>query len=155
MLLSIITIGHLIIILFRVVRKELHINLSSVVQFQSKTVAQLLCRCVNRFTINLGNFFSISPYVIIECNESFYNTYREDIYNSLREILSDLDNKFNVHNNYSLISRLNESSGIKSIVCDDEFIYVLEKAIEISNLTSINGISMYDISIYPIFEVFP
>lgn len=108
---------------------------------------------INRFTINLGNFFSISPYVIIECNESFYNTYREDIYNSLREILSDLDNKFNVHNNYSLISRLNESSGIKSIVCDDEFIYVLEKAIEISNLTSINGISMYDISIYSIFEL--
>ena len=49
---------------------------------------------INRFTINLGNFFSISPYVIIECNESFYNTYREDIYNSLREILSDLDNKY-------------------------------------------------------------
>ena len=39
-------------ILFRVRREELHIYFSSVIQFESKLVSELLRRCIDSFTIN-------------------------------------------------------------------------------------------------------
>lgn len=104
-------------------------------------------------TIYLDEAFSVVPYVKIETDKSFYEEKKDKIYEDLSKIVTDLDDKFNVNKENSMISFVNKYSGIEKVECDEEFIKVLKMAIEVSDETSTeNEKSKYDVTIYPVWK---
>lgn len=101
-------------------------------------------------TYYLEEAFSIVPVVTIMAEEQEIKNL--NIEDDLNKILQKLDEKFNVFEKDSLISQVNNNSGIKSTFVDEEFIYVLSTAIKISKETEINQKSLYDVSIYSVWK---
>jgi len=101
-------------------------------------------------TYYLDEAFSIIPIVSIIDEEE--KLTKLDIKKQLSNITNELDNKFNVFKKDSMISQVNNNSGIKETTVDDEFIYVLSKAIEVSEQTQTNNKSLYDVSIYSVWK---
>ncbi len=102
-------------------------------------------------TYYLDEAFSIIPVVHILDNEDIITEL--NIENKLNEITTTLDMKYNVFNQNSLISNVNKNAGIMETKVDDEFIMLTKQAIEISNDTIVNGKSLYDISIFSVWEL--
>ena len=101
-------------------------------------------------TIYLDEAFSIIPIVsIIDYEHSFNNV---DLQTTLSKITNELDKKFNVFKDDSLISKVNNNAGIKEVLVDDEFIYVLQQAINISKATKIKEKALYDVTIYSVWK---
>lgn len=101
-------------------------------------------------TIYLDEAFSIIPIVsIIDYEHSFNNV---DLQTTLSKITNELDKKFNVFKDDSLISKVNNNAGIKEVLVDDEFIYVLQEAINISKATKIKEKALYDVTIYSVWK---
>lgn len=101
-------------------------------------------------TIYLEEAFSIIPIVtILDAEENFKDLNMET---ELSNITNELDNKFNVFKENSLISKINNNAGISKVEVDDEFLFVLQHAINMSNQTKINGKSLYDITIFSIWR---
>ena len=117
-------------------------------------ILTFICGCTKEKyifkTYYLDEAFSIIPIVtIIDEEEKIINL---NIEKQLSEITNNLDNKFNVFKENSLISQINNNSGIREINVDEEFIYVLLSAIDISKKTEINKKSLYDVSIYSVWK---
>lgn len=120
----------------------------------------LLLLCLNvgcnkkRFLVKsyyLEEAFSIVPIIqILDEEQVIINL---DIEDDLNKITKTLDQKYNVFNEESLIYQVNKNAGIKETVVDDEFIFIVKKAIEISNDTIVEGKSLYDISIFSVWEL--
>ncbi len=101
-------------------------------------------------TYYLDEAFSIVPNVIIM---DYENKIKDlNIKNDLSKITNDLDRKFNVFNTQSLISKINNGSGVYEVEVDDEFLYVLKNAINTSKATTINDKTLYDISIFSVWQ---
>lgn len=101
-------------------------------------------------TYYLDEAFSIVPIVtIMDTKEVITNLNIKD---DLNEITKNLDQKFNVYKEDSMITKINNNSGKEAVVVDDEFIYVLSKAVEISNATTIDNKTLYDVSIYSLWK---
>lgn len=101
-------------------------------------------------TIYLDEAFSIIPIVsIIDYEHSFDKI---DLQSDLSKITNKLDEKFNVFKNDSLISKVNNNAGVQEVQVDDEFIYVLQEAINISKDTKIKEKALYDVSIYSVWK---
>lgn len=101
-------------------------------------------------TYYLDEAFSIIPIVtIMDTKEVITNLNIKD---DLNEITKNLDEKFNVYKEDSMITTINNNSGKEAVEVDDEFIYVLSKAIEISNATTIDNKTLYDVSIYSVWK---
>ena len=101
-------------------------------------------------TFYLDSAFSIVPIVTILDNEEKLKD--ENIKNQLSQITNELDEKFNVFNTNSLISIVNQNAGKKEVFVDEEFIYVLNKALKVSVDTTINNESLYDVSIFSVWK---
>lgn len=98
----------------------------------------------------LDEAFSIVPVItIMDTKDVIQNL---NIKEDLNNITQNLDHKFNVFKENSMITKINNNSGKKEVEVDDEFIYVLSKAIAISDATTINNQTLYDVSIYPIWK---
>lgn len=98
----------------------------------------------------LDEAFSIVPIVTIMDKKDVIKNLNID--KDLSIITNDLDKKFNVFNEDSMISLVNKNAGICPVFVDEEFIYVLSQAIEISKETEINNHAMYDVSIFAIWN---
>lgn len=101
-------------------------------------------------TYYLDEAFSIVPIITILDYES--KIQELDIEYELNNITKKLDEKFNVFDNKSLISEVNNNAGINSVVVDDEFLFILETAIDISRKTEREEKSLYDVSIYTLWK---
>lgn len=101
-------------------------------------------------TFYLEEAFSIVPTIHILDNEKKLED--ENLYMELTKITNNLDEKFNVFSQNSLISKVNKNAGICETYVDEEFLYVLSEAINISNDTIDDGKSLYDVSIYSIWK---
>ena len=101
-------------------------------------------------TLYLDEAFSIVPIVSILDEEDKFNNKK--LQEDLSKITSELDNKFNVFENNSLISKINSNAGISSVAVDEEFLYVIKKAIDVSNEIKTNEKPLYDISIFTIWK---
>lgn len=101
-------------------------------------------------TIYLDQAFSIIPIVSILDKEQKINNM--DLQFELSQITNNLDDKFNVFKENSLISIINKNAGIKKITVDEEFIYVLNQALNVSESTTYNNNTLYDISIFTIWK---
>jgi thiamine biosynthesis lipoprotein len=96
-------------------------------------------------TYYLDEAFSIVPIVtIIDYEDKIYNL---DIENDLNQIIQKLNKKFNVFDETSMITKVNNNSGVISVDVDDEFIYVLETAINISKETK-----LYDVTTFSVWK---
>lgn len=101
-------------------------------------------------TYYLNEAFSIVPIVTILDYKDVI--IENDVEKELNNITRKLDEKFNVFDEKSLISEVNRNSGINNVVVDDEFIMILETAINVSKATETNGNSLYDVSIYSVWK---
>jgi thiamine biosynthesis lipoprotein len=114
----------------------------------------ILSSCTNnRLIVNtlyLDEAFSIVPIVSILDEEDKFNN--KNLQEDLSDITNKLDAKFNVFKENSLISKVNNNAGINSVEVDEEFLYVIKKAIDVSIETKINETSLYDISIFTIWK---
>ena len=99
-------------------------------------------------TIMLENVFSISPYIVLHANESDIKDIKDKIKSELDEILKELDNKYDCHDDNSFISYINNNAYNEDVTLDDESKYIIESALGCSK--SFGG--AYDISIYPLIE---
>lgn len=102
-------------------------------------------------TIYLENVFSIMPCIKIMEKEKTINY--EEIKNDLNKILLDLHYKYDVFNDNSLISKVNNMAGIDEVIVDNEFISLVKITNNVSNITKINDVSLYDISIHSVWKV--
>lgn len=101
-------------------------------------------------TYYLDEAFSVVPVVTVMVDD--INMIDDNLFDELNKITNELDEKFNVFEKDSLISKINNNAGIKEIEVDDEFIDVLECAINASNETKINDLVLYDVSIFSIWS---
>ena len=102
-------------------------------------------------TYYLDETFSITP--IITIMDEINVIENLNIENDLNEITLNLDKKFNVFKEDSLITKVNNNSGIKEIEVDDEFIFVLQNAINVSkNIEAHHQKSLYDVSIFSVWK---
>lgn len=101
-------------------------------------------------TFYLDEAFSIVPVItILDKESSFIN---ENIQKDLSHITNCLDEKFNVFKESSMISKVNNEAFLKDAIVDEEFLNVLNTAINVSDETKINNVAMYDITIYSIWK---
>lgn len=113
----------------------------------------LPCGCkkkVKLTSIYLNEAFSIIPNIRIM--EEISDDIIKILQKEMSEIVIKLDDKFNVFKEKSMITEVNNNAGKIEVIVDEEFIEVIKKALEISNNTMYNGISLYDISIYTIWK---
>lgn len=101
-------------------------------------------------TFYLEEAFSIVPIVSVMVDNP--NLISDELANELSNITSMLDRKFNVFNDDSMISEVNKNAGIKEVKVDEEFLLVLECAINTSKETKINNKVLYDVSIFSIWN---
>ena len=99
--------------------------------------------------ITLDDAFSITPYINIYGSEKDINKYQNKIYTDLSKILKDLDDKYNVNKENSLISSINKNAYKDYVEIDDECVNIINTAIRISSDVS----DKYDISIYPLSKL--
>ncbi len=98
----------------------------------------------------LEEAFSIVPIVTVMVDNP--SLISDELANELSNITNELDKKFNVFNDDSLISEINKNAGIKEVEVDEEFLLVLECAISVSQDTKINNKVLYDVSIFSIWN---
>ena len=111
------------------------------------------CSANDSKTIILQDAFSITPYINIIGKKNDILNYDDQIYNELSDALISLDNKYSVNKEDSIVSIINKNAGEDYTTVDDETLYIIGKAIEISNNTNYqNYASKYDITIYPLIE---
>ncbi len=111
-----------------------------------------LISCGNKakeYEYTLDEVFSVMPYIRIQSDIKINDS---DILNDINKILKDLDDKFNINKEASLINKVNNSSIDNKIKCDEEFIDVLSSAIKVSEKTKIDDKALYDVTIYPVFN---
>lgn len=102
-------------------------------------------------SIYLNEVFSIIPRVIIVDKEEKIDNC--NLYDELNNILNDLNKKFNVNDKNSLISKVNENAGIQKTIVDKDFINLLNIAIDVSENTKVNNKSLYDITVFSLWEI--
>lgn len=116
----------------------------------------MLASCTNSNdskTIMLHDAFSITPYINIIGKTSDIKKYDDQIYNDLSDALIKLDDKFSVGKENSIVSLINNNKEKEFIKADTETLYIIRKAIEVSEATKYHGKdSKYDITIYPLVE---
>ena len=99
--------------------------------------------------ITLDDAFSITPYINIYGSEKDINKYQNKIYTDLSKILKELDDKYNVNKENSLISNINKNAYKDYVEIDDECVNIINTALRISSDVS----DKYDISIYPLSKL--
>ena len=103
----------------------------------------------SRELIYFDEVFSITPYACIYTNSSKEKYDTKRIKEEVDKCLSELDNKFNVNKEDSLISKVNKDASNERVEIDNEFASVLNQALEVSR----NVTSEYDVTIYPVTKV--
>lgn len=98
----------------------------------------------------LDEVFSIVPTITIIDEEDAFDGVK--LVEELSNITKLLDEKFNVFNEKSLISKVNNEAWKKDVVVDDEFIKIMKTAIQIAEETKIENIALYDVTIYSIWK---
>lgn len=106
------------------------------------------------YTIDLGSSFqTVSKVQIVK--QELSEEERERMGNEMRTILKDLDAEFNaverVGGEKSTLMRVNDKAGIEPVAVSGEFIYVLEKALEVSELSKVDDDALYDPTIAPVW----
>lgn len=103
--------------------------------------------------ISLLPSFSILPEVTIVDKEKRLKDI-DHLRVGMNEIVRDLDDTFNViSKNESLINQINRNAGIAPVKVTEEVIMVIKTAIEVSENTKIDNNSLYDITIFPVWEL--
>lgn len=103
-------------------------------------------------------FGNISVEVIVITDEKIIKDGLDDVWADIDDILRDLDDVFSIHHdtnigqNETLIQKVNRNAGIAPVEVTDEVIYVLEKAIEVSEISVVDGVAQYDVTIAPLWE---
>ncbi|HHU55979.1 MAG TPA: FAD:protein FMN transferase [Acholeplasmataceae bacterium] len=105
--------------------------------------------------INLGYVFSISPEVIIvDTKDRLTNDAVSKLSSDLREIVTELDETYDVIDNEDgLISKINQNAGVAPVKVNDEVIMILKTAVDVSEKTKIDDNALYDISVYPVWDL--
>ena len=104
-------------------------------------------------TIILHDAFSITPYINIIGKKNDILKYDDQIYNDLSNALVNLDDKYSVDKENSIVSLINKNGGKEFVTVDDETLYIIRKAIEVSEATNYhNNDSKYDVTVYPLVE---
>ena len=101
-------------------------------------------------TIYLEEAFSIIPTITIIDKKDKIESI--ELQNNLSKITANLDEKYNVFKEKSLINEVNKNAGFQETLVDEEFIYIISKALDVSNKTKINDKALYDISIFSIWK---
>ena len=102
-----------------------------------------------RELIYFDEVFSITPYACIYTNSKNEKYDTKKIKEEVDAYLKELDNKFNVNKEDSLISIVNRDASSGQVEVDSEFYAVLSMALKVSRDVT----SDYDVSIYPVIKV--
>ena len=97
--------------------------------------------------IYLTESFSINPYIVLydDLKESDYKL----IESKCNDLLNELDNKYNVNKQDSLITKINDEAYDHEVIIDEEFDSLINLAISCNKEIS----NKFDISIYPLTEL--
>ena len=102
-----------------------------------------------RELIYFDEVFSITPYACIYTNSKNEKYDTKKIKEEVDAYLKELENKFNVNKEDSLISIVNRDASSGQVEVDSEFYAVLSMALKVSRDVT----SDYDVSIYPVIKV--
>lgn len=100
-------------------------------------------------TIYLEEAFSIIPYVNIYESNSKFEHHSFDIKRDCNKVLKDLDDKFDVNKEDSMISIVNGKASEEEVEIDYEFYYLLTTALS----ASVNVSEKYDVTSYALSTV--
>ncbi len=108
------------------------------------------------YTIDLGNSFqTVSKVQIV--SQDLNEEERQRLGNDMRAILEELDLEFNaverIGGEKSTLMKVNEKAGIEPVSVSSEFIYVLEKALEVASISKVDGVALFDPTIAPVWQV--
>lgn len=117
----------------------------------------LLVGCEKKETIyelTFPDYFSTATSVKIITKES--EKYVNEIYEGIDIILNDIDKVFNVqkrNDNYiTEAMKINNAAGINPVKVSDNLIMVLKRAIYFSELSTVDGRALFDITIAPVWD---
>lgn len=104
---------------------------------------------------DLGEAFTTVSWIRIIAQKN-----RKDEVNNVTQelinILSELDNKFNViprgDGKVTKLMEVNNNAGINPVVVDDEIIYVLKEAIRVAKISEVDGLALFDPTIAPVWD---
>lgn len=71
----------------------------------------------------------------------------------LSSITNELDRLYSATNDESLLSKVNDNSGVAPVKVNQELIDVLKAAKEVSALSKVDGVALYDVSILPVVDL--
>jgi thiamine biosynthesis lipoprotein len=105
----------------------------------------------------LGAFGGIGVDVTIISSEERIKNDLEEVYEDINQMLIDFDNVFSINHTElqveTVIQKVNRLSGVEPVVVPEEVIYVIEKALEVSEKSlDENGVAQYDITIEPLWS---
>lgn len=110
-----------------------------------------------RHSVNLVGAFETINRVDFWSNGKLDKEEKKKIVDELNQTLTDLDKKFNVVDRgdgvLTDLMKVNINAGKQPVKVDDEIIFVLKKAIEVSNLTIVEGRALYDPTIAPVWQL--
>ena len=107
------------------------------------------------YTIDLGNSFqTVSKVQIV--SQDLSEEERQRLGEEMRAILEELDLEFNaverIGGEKSTLMKVNEKAGIEPVSVSGEFIYVLEKALEVASMSKVDGVALFDPTIAPVWQ---
>lgn len=110
-----------------------------------------------RHSVNLVGAFETINRVDFWSNGKLDKEEKKKIVDELNQTLTDLDKKFNVVDRgdgvLTDLMKVNINAGKQPVKVDDEVIFVLKKAIEVAELTIVEGRALYDITIAPVWQL--
>lgn len=102
-------------------------------------------------TVYLDSAFSIVPFIhIVDLEENIKDVV--EVRAAMNQVVQDLNNTYSIFLGNSLITQINEQAGIAPVEVDDEFIYIMKQSIEVSELSIVDGIALYDVTILPVWN---
>lgn len=107
------------------------------------------------YTIDLGNSFqTVSKVQIV--SQDLSEEERQRLGEEMRAVLEELDLEFNaverIGGEKSTLMKVNEKAGIEPVSVSGEFIYVLEKALEVASMSKVDGVALFDPTIAPVWQ---
>lgn len=90
--------------------------------------------------------------VVILGNEEQFKEF-PNLNKDLSAITNELDNLYSTTKESSLVKEINDKSGVEAVEVNDELIFVLKEAIAASEISEVDGVALYDITIAPLVDL--